>query len=105
MMKFVKIKTAHQGTTIELTITGELDQRVAASLKRDLDQFIEQGIQVIRIDLRGVSFVDSSAVKAMLCSMRSLRAQGGHLLLTRPSLSVRRIFSALGLDCFLIPAA
>lgn len=104
-MNVIYVKALRQGRNLEISVTGELDQRVARRLVSQLERFIEQGVRVIRVDLRGVSFLDSAGVKALLCCLRKLRALGGRLLLTRPSQPVRRIFAALGLDSFLATAA
>ncbi|MBS2034246.1 STAS domain-containing protein [bacterium] len=104
-MKSIYVKALRQGRSLEISLIGELDQRVARRLLCRLERYIEQGVRVIRIDLRGVSFLDSAGVKALLCCMRCLRTLGGRLLLTRPSLAVRKIFSALGLESFLVSTA
>jgi anti-sigma B factor antagonist len=104
-MNLIYVKALRQGRTLEVSLTGELDQRVARRLVNQLERFIEQGVRVIRVDLRGVSFLDSAGVKALLCCMRRLRAAGGRLLLIRPSQAVRKVFAALGLDSFLVSAA
>lgn len=104
-MNSIYVKALRQGRSLEVSLTGELDQRVARRLLSQLERFVEQGVRVIRIDLRGVSFLDSAGVKALLCSMRSLRKLGGRLLLTRPSMPVRKVFSALGLESFLVSTA
>lgn len=101
----LEIATRRHGRTLEITLIGELDMPLAVRLLRGVEQFIEQGVLVVRVDLRGVSFLESGGVKALLCTQRSLRTRGGRLLLTRPSTSVRRIFGALGLDSFLPAAA
>lgn len=104
-MNPIYVKALRQGRSLEVRLTGELDQRMAKRLLSQLERFVEQGVRVIRIDLQGVSFLDSTGVKALLCCMRALRKLGGRLLLTRPSLPVRKVFQALRLECFLVQTA
>ena len=104
-MNLIYVKALRHGRSLELSLTGELDQRVARRLLVQLERYIEKGVRVIRVDLRGVSFLNGAGVKALLCCMRSLRALGGRMLLTRPSQPVRRVFCALGLESFLVEAA
>lgn len=104
-MSHAKIEWTRHRNLAELTLTGELDLATAALLVHEVDQMLTEGARVIRIDLRNVSFLDSAGVKALLCSLRSARARSGRMLLTRPSTAVRRVFTALGFECFLAQAA
>ncbi len=104
-MSFLKIEMERHRKTVDISLTGEFDLNSAGLLVGSIDQSLEQGARVFRVDLRNVSFLDSVGVKALLCCLRSVRARGGRLLLTRPSSQVRKVFSALGFDCFLTPAA
>lgn len=104
-MNYAKIEVSRHQRTVELSLTGELDLGTAALLVREIEQRLEDGARVFRVDLRNVSFLDSAGVKALLCCLRSVRVRGGRMLLARPSTQVRRIFSALGFECFLLPAA
>jgi len=104
-MACYRSKSVRQRATLELSIVGELDRHGAAALLREVEQFVEQQGKVIRLDLRGVSHLEKVAAKALLCSLRSLRARGVRMLLTRPSAPVRQVFALLGLDCFLLLVA
>lgn len=104
-MSYAKIDMSRQRGTVEVTLSGEFDLSTAALLVREVEQRLEEGGRVFRVDLRHVSFLDSAGVKALLCCLRSVRVRGGRLLLTRPSAPVRRVFEALGFECFLLPAA
>ncbi|MBX3171053.1 MAG: STAS domain-containing protein [Candidatus Eremiobacteraeota bacterium] len=104
-MNYAKIEVARQRRTVDVVLTGEFDLNTASMLVRDIEQRLEEGARVFRIDLRNVSFLDSAGVKALLCCLRSVRVRGGRLLLTRPSSPVRKVFAALGFECFLLPAA
>lgn len=101
----MKIEVARHRKTVDVTLTGEFDVNTAAVLVRDIEQRLDEGARVFRVDLRNVSFLDSAGVKALLCCLRSVRVRGGRMLLARPSTQVRKIFAALGFECFLMPAA
>lgn len=104
-MSYAKIEVSRHLRTVEISLTGEFDLGSASLLVGEIEQRLEDGARVFRVDLRNVSFLDSAGVKALLCCLRSVRVRGGRLLLARPSSPVRRVFAALGLDCFLQPAA
>ena len=104
-MSYAKMELVRHRGTVEVTLTGEFDLGTASMLVRDIQQRLDEGVRVFRVDLRNVSFLDSAGVKALLCSLRSVRAHRGRMLLTRPSTQVRKVFTALGFECFLVPAA
>ena len=104
-MRLVKIEMQRHRKTVDIGLTGEFDLNSASLLVRAVEQSLEQGARVFRVDLRNVSFLDSAGVKALLCCLRRVRTHGGRLLLTRPSTQVRKVFSSLGFECFLVPAA
>ena len=104
-MSYAKIKVACYRKAVEVSLTGELDIRTASQLVREIEQRLQEGGRVFRVDLRNVSFLDSVGVKALLCCLRSVRVRGGRMLLTRPSSQVRKVFAALGLECFLVQDA
>jgi anti-anti-sigma factor len=52
---------------------------------------------VDRIDLRGVTFLDSSGVRELMRAHRSVRTRGLDLVLVSPSAPVRRVLALLGL--------
>ena len=52
----------------------------------------------VRVDLSGVTFVDSMALGVLLGSMKRLRVHGGKLLLVAPATDIRRIFEITLLD-------
>ena len=69
---------------------GMLDSVLCAALADDHRQVV--------VDLRRVTFIDSTGLAAVLETNRRLRDQGVHLVLVRPSGIVRRLFEMTGLD-------
>jgi anti-anti-sigma factor len=53
------------------------------------------------LDLRELTFVDSSGLGAIHCVRRAMLAAGGVLVLARPQKFVRRVLEVTGLDCWL----
>jgi anti-anti-sigma factor len=67
---------------------------VAAGFARALDR----RPSVLAADLRGLSFMDSIGVHALLDAERRSRIQGTRFLVIRGSVAVDRVLSLLGLD-------
>ena len=96
-------------TTIEeagdarvVTLHGEIDAFTAPSLRLDLRRLIEEtGASTIVVDLTTVTFLDSSALGALVGALRRLRERDGSLLVVVPRSPAARIFEHTGLDAVL----
>ncbi len=67
----------------------------SASLGRPLPG---AGKRVVVLDVSAVTFIDSTALGAILSGFRAATAKGGGLVLLRPSEPVRKLFEAVKLD-------
>lgn len=63
-----------------------------------IDQIEGEQSSHLLIDLSSVTFIDSSALAAIVKSMRICRSYGGDLYLSSPTPPVRRIFELTSLD-------
>ena len=96
-------------TTIEevdeahvVTLRGEIDAFTAPSLRLDLRGLVEEkGAAVIVVDLTAVTFLDSSALGALVGALRRLRERDGRLRIVTPASPAARIFELTGLDAVL----
>lgn len=92
-------------TTIELvgdvyvvSLRGEVDAYSAPSLRLDLRRLIEEdGASTIVVDLAAVTFMDSSALGALVGTLRRLRERDGRLRIVQPQAAASRIFELTGL--------
>jgi anti-sigma B factor antagonist len=81
-----------------LRVVGELDLFGVPDLKRRLTELIERDVRCVAVDLSGVSFLDSTALGAILGGMRRLRARGGELAIVNLSPSISQLLQITGLD-------
>jgi anti-sigma B factor antagonist len=96
-------------TTIEkldsvhvVTLSGEIDAYTAPSLRDDLHHLVEhEGALIVVIDLESVTFMDSSALGAIVGVLRRLREREGELRIVQPRTAASRIFELTGLDAVL----
>ena len=85
-----------------VTLRGEIDAFTAPSLRDDLRQLVEEtGALVIVVDLGAVTFLDSSALGALVGVFRRLRERNGQLRIVQPRTAAARIFELTGLDAVL----
>jgi anti-sigma B factor antagonist len=78
-------------------LTGELDMAAAFKLEPETDRLLSQpGIRTLRMDLAGISFIDSTGLGALL-SIRDRAVQLGiDPQITCASEAVQRLLDATG---------
>jgi anti-anti-sigma factor len=80
-----------------LTVSGEIDQL-------NQDEFLEHvqaaaaGTARFVLDLAGVTYCDSAAIRALLLVHRACTERGTELTVTGSRPEVRRVFSITGID-------
>lgn len=85
-----------------VTLHGEIDAYTTPRLRSDLHQLLEDdAVKALVIDLAAVTFLDSSALGALVGALRRLRERAGHLRIVRPEGNAARIFELTGLDAVL----
>ena len=82
----------HDGTTV-VTVAGEIDMATASELRQGLVG--TQGHVIV--DLRAVSFLDSSGIAALVTARKQLLETGGDLRLRKPQGIVRKVLEVTGL--------
>jgi anti-anti-sigma factor len=81
-----------------LAVRGELDISGVEELERALAEVESTEPQVIVIDLREVTFLDSSGLRSLLATDRRAKAAGRRLALVRGPDPVQRVFEIALLD-------
>jgi anti-sigma B factor antagonist len=86
-----------EGTYI-VSVFGELDLHTVGQLDSELDAAVAHGAERLVVDLAGVTFMDSTALGALVAAHRRLRIASGDLILVSDDPRVVRIFEITGLD-------
>ena len=89
--------------TIVRAPSGELDLAVVPELRARLAVAHRPGAHLV-LDLRDVTFMDSSALSVVLAADRQLMATGGGLRLAHASAEVQRVLRICGLADLVLPA-
>jgi anti-sigma B factor antagonist len=79
-------------------LVGELDLATADALVAELSNLLPEGSGDVVLDIRGLSFVDSTGIRALIGI--SNRLQEGALVLEGPSPGVRRVLELVRADSF-----
>ena len=92
-----QVEPGPAGTTI-LRLIGELDMAVSSTLESVLHELQHDGVDEIVVDLRGLSFLDSMGLSALLKAHEA--GQDGHQKVSfiRGGRSVQRVFSVTDVD-------
>jgi anti-sigma B factor antagonist len=83
-----------------LTLDGEFDVSDDLRFDRRMDDALDSGGSGVVIDLRGVTFLDSTMLRALIRGLRRTEEQNGlgSLHLVRPNPTVWRVFVLTGLS-------
>jgi anti-sigma B factor antagonist len=76
-------------------LNGELDADCAVALAAVLDQAISVSAEVV-LDLRGVSFIDSTALRTLLDTWRRIAPLGGSITTRHARPNVARLLDITG---------
>jgi anti-anti-sigma factor len=81
-----------------LHVDGELDIASAAELRSAGDSaFADPSVTAVRVDLRGVTFMDSTGLGVLIGLRNGAETAGKDLVLTDPSPTVSRLLELSGL--------
>jgi anti-sigma B factor antagonist len=84
---------------VVVTPVGELDAYTAPELREQLHGLAgDENVDVLVIDLRRVTFLDSSALGVLVGALRRMRERDRQLRLVEPRPAVHRIFEITLLD-------
>jgi anti-sigma B factor antagonist len=87
---------------VTVVTLGEVDLETAPRLREEVLQHLRSGVTV-RLDLGGVTFMDSSGLQALLASFRRASLVGAELQLVRLSSRVQRLLELTGTSRLLQP--
>ncbi len=90
-MTALQITTTSQEGTTRIVLTGELDIATGPELERALEAQLEQAATDIVLDLRGVTFIDSSGLRVVLVAGRSAADEGRRLIVVPGHGQVRHV--------------
>jgi len=79
-------------------LAGEADLESAGRLREMLVAQIWREPRRLTVDLAGVEFMDSDAVRVLAVAAKLMREHGGDLVLARPSPRAAKVLSLLGVD-------
>lgn len=93
------VKIEHSDGVITAYLEGELDHHAAKEIREEIDENIERTRpNVLILDFRNVSFMDSSGIGLVMGRYRTMQLLGGKLIVRNTSLHIRKVMRLAGLD-------
>lgn len=88
--------------TLIAKITGELDHHTSVKLKEELIWNIENNPVInIILDLRELTFMDSSGIGLIIGRYKSVKEKGGYFHVIGLNPQVKKVFDIAGLDKYI----
>lgn len=94
------ISSRVKGEVVILDISGEIDLYNAPEIKEIINKMIEQKKYNVVINLKNVTYIDSSGIGALISSLSNLKKYQGGLKIINVFASVRKVFELTKLTSF-----
>ncbi len=78
--------------------TGIIDNTRTQELRDQINRGIEQGANTILVDLKEVTFMDSSGLGALVTALKTVQSMGGKLCVCSVNEQVKILFELTSMD-------
>ncbi|AFY46860.1 anti-anti-sigma factor [Nostoc sp. PCC 7524] len=79
-------------------LTGIINTTNSLELRESITNLVDSGAKIVLVDCQEVTFMDSSALGALVLAFKTLRAAGTKLFLCSINEQVRILFELTGMD-------
>jgi anti-sigma B factor antagonist len=97
-MSPLEITTERLEGQTRVAVVGELDIASAPQFEEGLAEAERDSPDVLVLDLRGVEFIDSTGLRAVITADERARSTGRRLVIVRGTAAVERVFNVTQLD-------
>ncbi len=97
-MKLFSVEIAPRDRGFEVALSGEIDLSTVEELQDRLKDALDEHPKLVVLDLRDVSFLDSSGLRMILRLNKRQQDSGGRLVLVRGGRRVARVLEITGAD-------
>jgi anti-sigma B factor antagonist len=92
------IRIQESGGTATIELDGELDIATTPTAEAELRRVEQGGVAVVVIDLRGLTFMDSTGLRLLVSADARARDGEHRLVIVRGPAPVQRVLELTGLD-------
>jgi stage II sporulation protein AA (anti-sigma F factor antagonist) len=93
----LRFRFARNGTAETLYVSGELDVASGPALERRVAGALDGRSGDFRLDIRALTFMDSTGAEALLRVQKNVESLGRRLVVVSPTGAVGRVFELMGL--------
>ena len=93
----LEITTARDGSTLVIAVVGDVDLVTADDFQDALERALRSDVQYVDVDLAGVQYFGSEAIRHIGMAREAGLARGVALRVVRPSYIARRAIEATGM--------
>ena len=93
----MQIKTQRRGDVLFARVNGELDHHTAKAFVKEVDEHLSPDIKELQLDFKGLTFMDSSGIGALLGRYKKLNKSKGKMTVKNMNRTVGRVFDMSGL--------
>ena len=88
---------SQEGKVRTIALNGECDLQIFPDIDELLSGSCSDGFSSVRIDLRGLTFIDSSGLRALMMAKARADSHGTKLSIVPAPAAVMRVFELVGL--------
>ena len=96
------VRTDSRNGVASVAMKGELDMATFPQLEECLTPFEQNGVSAIILDLRDLTFIDLSGLRALVQARERARTTRHRVILVGADASARRLFGITGTEWLLI---
>jgi anti-anti-sigma factor len=97
-MAILQVSVEQNSGPVRVVLQGELDISSAGKVEEELTRVEASNPDLIVLDLRGLEFMDSSGLRAIVSADTRARESGRRIAIVRGPAAVQRIFDVTRLD-------
>lgn len=95
---FLQVKFSNKGTTLIVSIIGEIDHHSCEYIRQKVDgEIIKSSTKNVIFDLTDVGFMDSSGIGVIMGRYKNVQNLNGKTALTGLNGNIKRVFDLAGL--------
>jgi anti-anti-sigma factor len=78
--------------------SGILDSTKTAQFRSTVNEMVNEGVDIVLVDLKDITFVDSSGLGALVIALKTIRAAGGKMYICSVNEQVKILFELTSMD-------
>lgn len=91
-MRSFNVETGEVGQAVHVRLSGDLDLSTAKRAEQAIEEAEKAGAQMVVIDLRGLSFMDSTGLRVVVSADKRASRSNRRVVIIQGPHAVRRVF-------------